>query len=54
MRIELVLKNYRCFPDSSPARLVIQDDWVAFVGVNNPGKSALLRFFYEFRPFIRA
>src|ERR1044071_639933 len=52
MRIELTLKNYRCFPDSNPARIVIEDGiWTAFVGENNAGKSTLLRFFYEFRPF---
>ena len=45
MRIELTLKNYRCFPDISPARIVIEDGkWTAFVGVNNSGKSSLLRF----------
>lgn len=50
MRIELTLKNYRCFPDSSPARIIIEDGkWTALVGVNNSGKSSLLRFFYEFR-----
>jgi predicted ATPase len=53
LRIELTLKNYRCFPDSSPARIVIEDGkWTAFVGVNNSGKSSLLRFFYEFRPWL--
>src|SRR5262249_19233686 len=31
---------------------VIEDGkWTALLGVNNAGKSALLRFFYEFRPF---
>lgn len=53
MRVEITLKNYRCFPDSSPATIVVDDDWAAFVGVNNAGKSTLLRFFYEFRPLFR-
>jgi ABC-type Na+ transport system ATPase subunit NatA len=54
VRIELTLKNYRCFPDTSPARIVIEDGtWTAFLGVNNAGKSSLLRFFFEFRPFFQ-
>jgi hypothetical protein len=51
MRVEITLKNYRCFPESSPATIVVDDDWAAYVGVNNAGKSTLLRFFHEFRPF---
>jgi AAA15 family ATPase/GTPase len=53
MRIEIIVKNYRCFPDSSPARIVIEDNWVAFLGVNNAGKSTLLKFFFEFRDFFQ-
>ena len=49
MRIDWTLKDYRCFPDSHPARLAIRKGMTAFVGPNNSGKSALLRFFYEFR-----
>ena len=49
MNIDLILKNYRCFPDSDPARLTIGDGWTAFLGVNNAGKSAILRLIYEFR-----
>jgi energy-coupling factor transporter ATP-binding protein EcfA2 len=49
MRIQLTLKNYRCFPDSHPAQLEIRDGLIALLGVNNAGKSSLLRFFYEFR-----
>jgi len=51
MKIELTLKNFRCFPDSHPAKIIIEDGWTAFLGVNNAGKSALLRFFFEFRAF---
>ncbi len=47
--IDVVIKNYRCFPDSEPARLSIRPGFTAFVGANNVGKSSLLRFFYEFR-----
>lgn len=46
---DITLKNYRCFPDSRPARFAIRKGFTAFVGVNNSGKSSLLRFFYEFR-----
>lgn len=49
MEIDITLKNYRCFPDSNPARISLRRGFTAFVGVNNSGKSSLLRFFYEFR-----
>jgi len=47
--MEFVIKNYRCFTDKDPARIRIAGGFVSFVGVNNSGKSALLRFFYDFR-----
>lgn len=43
------LGNYRCFPHDSPANFTIGDGITAFVGSNNSGKTALLRFFYDFR-----
>ena len=49
MTIDLTIKNYRCFPESSPARIAVRPGFTALLGVNNSGKSALLRFFYEFR-----
>lgn len=49
MNVEFTLKNYRCFSDTSPARFCVRDGYIAFVGVNNAGKSSLLKFFYEFR-----
>ena len=49
MQIELAIRNYRCFPDSRPARIAFRKGFTAFVGVNNSGKSSLLKFFYEFR-----
>lgn len=49
MKIEI--KNYRCIPDSNPLRLDFDlGQTIAFVGPNNSGKSAVLGFFYEFRP----
>jgi len=51
--IEITLKNYRCFPDTDPAHFIIREgEPVAFVGVNNAGKSSLIRFFYEFRSYL--
>lgn len=49
MQIEITIKNYRCFPDSNPARISLRDGFTSFVGSNNSGKSSLLKFFYEFR-----
>jgi predicted ATPase len=47
--MRITLKNYRCFSDLAPARISLSDGITAFVGVNNAGKSTLLRFFYELR-----
>lgn len=49
MQFKIILKNYRCFPDSNPVEISLKDGLISFVGVNNSGKSSLLRFFYEFR-----
>lgn len=49
MHIEITLKNYRCFPDSNPACFSIRKGITGFIGVNNSGKSSLLKFFHEFR-----
>lgn len=49
MNVDITLKNYRCFPDTNPAKFTIRDGFTAFVGINNSGKSSLLKFFYEFR-----
>jgi ABC-type cobalamin/Fe3+-siderophores transport system ATPase subunit len=49
MEIEFLIKNYRCFPDEDPARLRVGNGFIALLGQNNSGKTALLRFFYEFR-----
>lgn len=47
--MEIAVKNYRCFPDSSPASLMIRNGFTAFLRPNSPGKSSLLRFFHDFR-----
>jgi hypothetical protein len=49
MQVELTIKNYRCFPDTKPLHIEIKEGFTAFVGINNSGKSSILRFFYEFR-----
>ncbi|MEW6491515.1 MAG: AAA family ATPase [Cyanobacteriota bacterium] len=49
MQVEITIKNYRCFSDSKPAHIILRKGFTAFVGVNNSGKSSLLKFFYEFR-----
>jgi ABC-type cobalamin/Fe3+-siderophores transport system ATPase subunit len=53
--IDLEIKNYRCFPDTQPARITLRDGFTSLLGVNNSGKSSLLRLFYELRDvFARA
>ena len=46
--ISVTLKNYRCFTDIRPATMDFGSGFTAFVGPNNSGKSAYLKFFYEF------
>lgn len=49
MQVEITLKNYRCFQESNPVKILLSKGAIAFIGVNNSGKSSILRFFYEFR-----
>lgn len=51
--LRLTLRNYRAFDDSRPVEWLIDDEFRAFVGVNNSGKSSLIRFFHEVRPALR-
>lgn len=46
---EITFKNYRCFSDESPATIEIESGFTSLVGINNSGKSTVLRFFHEFR-----
>jgi recombinational DNA repair ATPase RecF len=46
--IELSVRNYRCFGDE-PSRIRISDGFTALIGINNSGKSSLLRLPYELR-----
>lgn len=45
--VRLTVKNYRCFPDTHPLRLDIAPGFVSFVGINNAGKSSILRLIWE-------
>lgn len=47
MKVSLTIRNYRCFV--RPTTIDIARDFTAFVGINNAGKSALMRFLLEFR-----
>ncbi|PYV47845.1 MAG: hypothetical protein DMG92_15400 [Acidobacteria bacterium] len=49
MNVNLTIKNYRCFPDEHPLRLVLRAGFTSLIGTNNSGKSSILRLFYEFR-----
>ncbi len=54
MQIDLTFRNYRCFSSANPIRLALGTGFFAFVGINNAGKSSLLKFFYEMRPLFKA
>ncbi len=47
MSFDLTIRNYRCFQE--PITLSMRADLIALIGINNSGKSSILRFFYEFR-----
>jgi ABC-type cobalamin/Fe3+-siderophores transport system ATPase subunit len=50
MDVQITIKNYRCFSQSNPTIIQLKKGFTSFVGMNNAGKSSLLKFFYEFRP----
>ncbi len=53
MKIDLVIKNYRCFSETNPLKITLETGFTAFVGPNNAGKSTILKFLYEFREIFR-
>src|SRR5688500_1085796 len=54
LSVKVELRNFRAFDDARPASWKLPDGgFAAFVGVNNSGKSSLLRFFHEARPAFR-
>ena len=52
MELTITLRNYRCFTDDQRASFVLGEGLTSFIGVNNSGKSAVLRFFFEFRQLL--
>jgi predicted ATPase len=54
MAIEIQLRNYRCVPFRSPVNLRIERGITFLLGVNNVGKSTLLRMFFELRKAVEA
>lgn len=49
MHIDIKLSGYRCFSPQKPAVFELREDILALIGINNSGKSALLRSLYELR-----
>lgn len=49
MEFQITLKNYRCFEDVDPVEITFRPGFTSLIGVNNSGKSTLLRFLFEFR-----
>lgn len=47
--MKVTIKNYRCFDQTRPVEVEFRKGIIAFVGVNNSGKSTILKFFYELR-----
>lgn len=52
--LSLTLKNYRPFALDAPVTLELSEGITFLLGVNNVGKSALLRSFFELRPVMNA
>ena len=48
---ELEVHNLRSFT-GKPARLELDGGFTALLGINNAGKSSLLRMFWELRPVL--
>lgn len=51
---EITLKNYRAFSQQSPLTLNISKGITFLLGINNVGKSTILRAFYDFRNAVMA
>jgi len=54
MKFEITAENYRCYTQRSPMRISFSPGFTGIIGVNNSGKSAALKFFFEFRNFFFA
>lgn len=53
MDIDVTLSGYRCFSPAHPVTLALRGDTVALIGLNNSGKSTLLKSMYELRPLFK-
>jgi predicted ATP-dependent endonuclease of OLD family len=49
MEIDVKFSGYRCFSSQNPATLRLREGLLALIGVNNSGKSTLMRAIYELR-----
>jgi ABC-type cobalamin/Fe3+-siderophores transport system ATPase subunit len=49
MDIDITFSGYRCFSPQHPVTLSLREDTIALIGINNSGKSTLLKAVYEFR-----
>ncbi len=49
MTVKITIKNYRGF-GNQPQEFEIREGFTALIGLNNVGKSSLLKLFYELRP----
>lgn len=47
MDIKLTIKNFRSF--QKPTQITLRKGFTSFLGLNNSGKSSILKFFHEFR-----
>src|SRR6266581_4779946 len=52
--LTITLQNYRAFPTDAPIEFTIDEGITFLLGVNNVGKSALIRAFFELRPLMDA
>ena len=42
-------ENYRCFDSENPLQIDLNGGITSYVGPNNAGKTAILKFLFEFR-----
>lgn len=47
--MKITAKNYRCYSEKNPLRIVFAEGITSIVGVNNAGKSTIFRLIYELR-----
>ena len=50
--ITIQLRNYRSIPYNNPIKFEVGEGITVITGINNVGKSNLLKFFYEFKTSI--